>query len=947
MFGMDLERYDFGNGFLAVGSGGTHLRRISVARLRELATDPVYADEIGGLVDHWVQSLSRSLTKEIIPGPVVDVLLEVGEETELANRQTARSSRGVCWIEAIEGNLIFIGMEELVFEGESSAPKGGHSMNIGLDDLFAAAADRVGHGQTLFPISFDTWIEATNPRREQTTRVLPHRSAEIASRAGMWDGLQLFHRVLCQCEFVNKRLEMVDEFNRLKTKAEYSAAARESALREIASVMQKQDEATAAAAAAGDLDPVYTACKLVGEVFGMEIVPHPEADRKAPFDDRVAQIAKASRFRTRQVVLRGSWWTGDHGPILARIEDGDQPIALIPKSTRSYQAINPTDGTAQPVTQAFADTLAPFGTVFYPPLPDSGITGMTMIKLGARGVSKDVLTLAAMGIGLGLLGTLTPFFTGKLFDTAIPEAEKGLVFQFTVALFIAAMVSSAFKITQSIATLRIQGKMDYKLQAAVWDRLLDLPSTFFRDYSSGDLADRAQGINTIRHYVAGAGVSSILGSLSSLFYVGLMFTYDMMMALLAMFLTFVFISFTFVCNYLQLRYQREKLALQGKITGMVLQLIAGVGKLRVSGAENHAFRIWAREFSQQRRIEFIIGRVQNAVQVFNTGFPVMANMAIFWTVISLMQSAAERGEQGGGMTTGDFIAFTAAYGAFQGAMMQLSNASLDLLRVVPVWERLKPIITTPAEIDNSKAYPGRLKGGIEVSHVTFRYSEDSPLILNDLSLNIQPGEFVAFVGGSGCGKSTLMRLMLGFEIPEKGSIYYDGQDLANLDVREVRQQIGVVLQNSQLFPSELYKNIIGTSSLTIDDAWEAAKMASLDKDIEDMPMGMHTYVSEGGGGLSGGQRQRLIIARALDRKPRILFLDEATSALDNRSQATVTESMQKIQATRIVIAHRLSTILHADRICYLKDGKVAEQGTYDEMMEMKGLFYELASRQMA
>jgi ATP-binding cassette subfamily C protein len=270
-----------------------------------------------------------------------------------------------------------------------------------------------------------------------------------------------------------------------------------------------------------------------------------------------------------------------------------------------------------------------------------------------------------------------------------------------------------------------------------------------------------------------------------------------------------------------------------------------------------------------------------------------------------------------------------------------------MLKIVPTYERLRPIITTEAETDESRSHPGTLKGEIEVAHVTFRYTEDGPLILNDMTLKLEPGEFVAFVGGSGCGKSTLMRLMLGFEVPERGSVYYDGQDLTSLDLREVRTQIGVVLQNSQLLPADIFRNIVGTSSLTIEDAWDAARLAGLDADIDDMPMGMHTYVSEGGGGLSGGQRQRLMIARSLVRKPRILFFDEATSALDNRSQAQVTESMERLQATRIVIAHRLSTIINADRICYLEAGKVAEMGSYDELMKLDGLFAQLAKRQMA
>jgi ATP-binding cassette subfamily C protein len=320
-------------------------------------------------------------------------------------------------------------------------------------------------------------------------------------------------------------------------------------------------------------------------------------------------------------------------------------------------------------------------------------------------------------------------------------------------------------------------------------------------------------------------------------------------------------------------------------------------------------------------------------------------------MLSQQQAAAQVGAgaaSGATLTTGEFIAFTTAYGLFLSAMQALGDASLSLLRMIPVYERFAPILTTPPEVDGARAFPGRLTGEIELSHVSFRYHDDGPWILRDVSLKIAPGQFVAFVGPSGCGKSTLMRLMLGFERPTSGTIYYDGQDLNSLDLRLVRQQIGVVLQVSRVLPTEIYRNILGaSSSRTIDDAWEAAEMAGLADDIRNMPMGMHTYVAEGGGTLSGGQRQRLLIARAIVHRPKIMFLDEATSALDNRAQSIITESLDRLDATRIVIAHRLSTIVNADRICFLDAGRIAEEGTHRELMDRKGAFARLAMRQIA
>jgi ATP-binding cassette subfamily C protein len=299
------------------------------------------------------------------------------------------------------------------------------------------------------------------------------------------------------------------------------------------------------------------------------------------------------------------------------------------------------------------------------------------------------------------------------------------------------------------------------------------------------------------------------------------------------------------------------------------------------------------------------------------------------------------------MSTGQFVAFNATLTAILWSLLQLSTSSLDLMMILPVAERLKPIIETVPEVDSAKAHPGTLSGQIEVWHVTFRYLQDGPAILKDVSFRVAPREYVALVGGSGSGKSTLLRILMGFEKPESGSVFYDGQDLTSLDIREVRQQVGVVLQTSRLMPTDIFRNIVGSSNLGMDAAWEAARMSGLDRDIKQMPMGMHTVVSEGGGTFSGGQRQRLMIARALVRKPRIVFFDEATSALDNETQSVVTESLDSMQATRIVIAHRLSTIVKADRIVVLQNGELLQEGPYEELLRREGPFAELAKRQIA
>ncbi|HVS15081.1 MAG TPA: NHLP bacteriocin export ABC transporter permease/ATPase subunit [Thermoanaerobaculia bacterium] len=918
LFGMDLERYGIGSAFLAVGAVGTRLRRLPMLRLRQrLAADEEIAVAAARAVDRWVAALSEALTREIIPGPVVDLSLVPDELCALAPQQVARSNRGVLWLEARGGQLLFIGMEALDFSAEESA-----------DETLGA----------FLPVTPSTWVEALVEDGSEV--LLEGRVAADAIRMpALWAGLAAFHEVLCQCEFINKKLATVDEFNRLKSRAENAATARAQALVELASVLQREEQQPIEVAA--DEDPVLAACRVVGRGLGITIRRHPEMKPDLPGADKVQMIAKASRFRTRRVALRDDWWRRDQGPILAELESTGDYVALLPVGPRSYVLLDPATGVRQRVNARVAAQVGVFGTAFYRPFPDGPLSPRRLVHFGMRGLRGDSLTLLGVGAMIGVLGTVTPWITGRIFDTAVPEADRSVLLQFAAALLGAALVRSALIIAQNVASLRIQSRLDYTLGAALWDRLLDLPSRFFRDYTAGDLAQRAQGISAIRDLLAGAGIASVLGFVSSIFYVALMVYYDARLGLVAIGLTVVFVAVTVGANALQLRYQRQAVNRQGRLQGLVLQLLSGIAKLRIAGAESHAFRVWAGQFSDLRRVSTEVGTIQNRVEVFNAGFGVISSLVVFLAVSSFRRDT-------GGLTTGEFIAFNAAFGSFLAAAQSLSQASLSMLRAIPIYERLEPIVTTPPEIDENKAYPGKLTGRIEVSHVHFRYAGDGPWILRDVTMTIEPGEFVAVVGGSGSGKSTLMRVMLGFERPEKGSVYYDGQELDALDVREVRQQLGVVLQDSRLLPTEIYRNIIGnSSSLTIDDAWEAARQAGMEEDIKEMPMGMHTYVSEGGGGFSGGQKQRLLIARALVRKPRIVFMDEATSALDNRTQKIVTESLDRMQATRVVIAHRLSTVINADRIYVLQDGQIVERGDYQSLMRQDGVFAQLARRQQA
>jgi ATP-binding cassette subfamily C protein len=913
-FGMDLSAIP-DSGFVASGKSGTQVRKIAVADLRRLSQEKNVAQLVANLVDKWVTGLAGRLTREIFPKPETDVKLAPDVATALPAGKVAKSGGGVVWVDVSPGTLTFVGMATLL--------------------PFS--------GNVLFPVTPQVWLEPAGETAE--VPLVPVATLKHLQDEALWGGLDLFHQALCECEFINKRLAVVDEFQRLSSKAKQSQAAKAAAYDAIGAVLAGSYPEQTDFGSTGAVEPVLAAARAVGKVLKLKIKPPIESKVERTFDDHVTVIAGASRFRTRKIALRGDWWKHDGGPLLARIEATSVPVALIPKGPRAYEWVE-AGKPAQRVRPELAETLAPFAYTFYRPFPSGTLGVWDLLKFGSLGLRSDLWTMVAMGVVTGAFGAITPYLTGQMIDKAIPQGERGLLVQLGLGMLVTALASAAFKITQSIAVARVESKMDYSLEGALWDRLLDLPSGFFRKYGAGDLASRAAGVNAIRALVSRAGVTGILASLSSVAYVFQMFFYQYKLGLVAILLTFILVGATTLGNYLQMGYQRNEAQMQGRISGLILQLIIGVAKVRVCAAENHAFRVWAQRFSDQKRLGFSIGQVQNPVATFSAGFQVLSSLGLFGALYYL-QATATTAEEAHALSTGTFIAFNAAFGAFVTAMQSLSDASLSLLRAVPVYERMRPILETIPETDETKASPGRIKGEISISHIQFRYREDTPYILKDVSLKIQPGQFIAFVGGSGCGKSTMMRLLLGFEKPGIGAIYYDGQDLSTVDLRAFRQQLGVVLQESRVLPTDIFRNIVGTTSHTMDEAWEAAEMAGLAEDVRAMPMQMHTVVSEGGGTFSGGQRQRLLIARALVNKPRIIFFDEATSALDNKAQAVVTQSMDRMDATRIVIAHRLSTVANADIICYFDGGQIKEQGNYDELMAKDGLFATLAKRQIS
>ncbi|MEH1945840.1 MAG: NHLP bacteriocin export ABC transporter permease/ATPase subunit [Nostoc sp.] len=889
---------------LAVPMGETELLKVDREYFEELVVDG--DTRIVALVEGWVEQINTTLSH--IATPAIQVRAVGEARFSLIDGQTFQPEPdAIAWVQIQQGNVRWMGLEELTLDPTSG----------------------------IFPLSDDIWLQAVGEVQLATQTTSAICNADI-----LLEGLSQFHTQLLQYINFLEQQETQEELQRLGDRERLNRQVTAEALGELASSLGTQ-EATFFLEGA----PLLVVAGAVGRSLGVKIRPPAGSEDLKRVKEPLEAIVRASRLRMRQILLRDNWWQKDCGPLIAYTQEDNRPVALLPVSATRYEIFDPSVGTRLTVDAPIASTLAPVAYMFYRSLPDKVLNASGLFRFALKNRGRDILIVFLTGIAATLLGMLTPHATAILIDNAIPDSDRGLLLQVGLGLLVAAFGTAVFRLAQGFALLRVETISDASTQAAVWDRLLNLPVSFFRQYTTGDLQSRVTSISTIRRLLSGTTLITLITGLFSLLNLGLLFYYSWKLALVGVAVAVVAIAVTTLSGMLLVYKVRPLLEIKGSIFGQTVQLINGISKLRVAGAEERGFASWSKNYSRQIKLELSTQNVEDGVALFNTVMPTVTSGILFWFTIQQLQEAQTTGAIG--LTIGTFLAFNSAFGTFIKGATDVSNTVTGALQVVPQWKRAQPILETIPEVDLNKADPGKLMGKIAVDRVTFRYRQDGPPILDDVSLYADPGEFIALVGGSGSGKSTIFRLLLGFETPEDGTVYYDGQDLSGLDVDAVRRQLGVVLQNGRIMSASIFDNIASGAQIALDEAWEAARMSGFADDVAAMPMSMHTVISEGGGNLSGGQRQRLLIARALALKPRILLFDEATSGLDNRTQAIVSESLDKLQVTRIAIAHRLSTIRNANRIYVLQAGRVAQQGTFQELAAVEGLFAQLMTRQMA
>lgn len=702
--------------------------------------------------------------------------------------------------------------------------------------------------------------------------------------------------------------------------------------------------------------PLVKVFRMVAQAAGIDPDLSPALQGENDLDNLLSGI----EVNSRKVLLRDDWWSRDNGPLIARLDDGS-PIALIGAKRGGYELVEP-EGKCTRVDEGMAASIGKEAVMLYARLPDLSLSARDVWRFSSGGIGRDAKRLVFMGIASASLGMMVPVATGMLIESVIPRAAYFQHIQIVAALLAAAFGAFGFEVVKGFSMLRIEGRIDADLQAALFDRLLRLPVGFFRRFTAGDLGDRTLSIQTIRETLSVTVSSAVLASIFSMASLIVMLWYSWQLSLMGLIIVLAVLAGSAWLGKKQLIEEREQTRHRGRVEGLVLQFIVGVTKLKAAAAESRAFAAWSDAYGAQKIRFSRAQRAANFQEMVQACTPLLASILLFSGMVWLMKHAAtdiqlqslatspsavpDPDTVQNPLTPGDMLAFNAAFGQFLQAMVGMTLALTQSLGAIPRFERLSPILRELPESGRNRKAPGVLKGEIEFADVSFRYQKEGPPLLDRVSLKVEPGQFVAIVGPSGSGKSTLMRLMMGFELPERGEIFFDGKPLAGLDLTALRRSIGVVLQSGRISAGSIFSNIAGSTRISQIDAMNAARLVGLDADIDVMPMGLHTVLQEGGATLSGGQRQRLLLARALARNPGILLLDEATSALDNRTQETVMESLGRLDITRVVIAHRLSTIARADQVIVVADGKIVETGRYEELIAANGAFAALAKRQL-
>ena len=887
---------------VAKGLPGTVLQRVPVARLGELRSA-----ELAQHVDAWLTDVSAMLSRDVMHHPRPDAHLESGAAPASWSGLLA-ARRGVVWVSGLP-------------------PGGGLFMDL-VDPAESAAKAR---GAGALPLTPASWLTLT-----QELRVSVDSSATLAERDLLLPALNTFHQVAFSLERLNRRLAVVDQANLERARATSRRGGEAGARRRLFNLYGLGDTTFAEA---GDT-ALHEALRAIGRHTGIAF-EFPAAAGPSTPADTLARVLGASGVPARRVRLarEDRWWVGDSGAMLAFRVDDNRPVALLPGVWGNYRVVDPVDGRTRRVTAARAAALHAEAWMFHPPLKSARAAPRDLLDIARAGLTADAVRIVTAGLLGGLVMLLPGVMIGLVAEQVIPAGETGLLYGISAALAAFGVVRALLHVLQGMALMRLEGRAAARMEAAFWDRLLQLPAGVLQRYPAGNLALRGMTFRNLRDAaqgVVGNGLLSLIFLSPALLLIAF---YDPALGTLTAAFGLLSLLATAALGMRQIAPHGRMLSAAQGLAGRLFQLINGIAKLRVDGAEGSAFAVWARDYREQKRAELELGSIETHLRALGSALPLLAGALL---LAAMTLSGVES------IAVGEFIAVYVLFMLYQTAVRRLGESFSALAAVMPALDQIRPLLAEAPETSVAGESGAVLGGEIVFDHVSFRYDPEGPAILDDVSIRARPGEFVAIAGESGAGKSTLLRIALGLAQPSGGAVYYDGRDLRHLNLKQVRRQIGVVPQAVQLHPQDLWDNIVGDrEDVAAEGAWEAARLAAVDREIKAMPMGMLTPVGASAAVMSGGESQRIRIAHALLGKPRILLLDEATNWLDNDTQGRVMANLSRLTSTRIVIAHRLSTLREADRIFVMRSGKVVQEGTFRELEAIPGAFQDLVRRQVA
>ena len=887
-------------GVIGKGLQGTILKQIPSQALFEVA-----AKELAKQINSWVNQLMSTLSRFDTRTPRATALVEPGS-TATFEPCTLGVRRGVVWLSgAVRGTGLFMG-------------------------TVAPAERTTADTEPLLPLTRACWLLIFD-----NVTIKTMSTEDLIESGSLLSALVTFHNLAFRKERLNRQFAIVDDANLERERAQSRYVAATEARNQLYNIFDRPGGSKAEIA---DQD-LFSVLKVIGRHEGIRFqlpvtVKHTEPSLS------LSDVLDASGVRARLVKLdhKEKWWRQDNNALLAFCQEDGQPVALLPNLLGGYREVAGETKRVTRVSKARATQLAEEAWVFYRSLPTDEVHASDVLQLALRGASVELLFLVLTGFGIGVLKLGPALMLGFVANLVLTGGNPAGLIPVLVTLLGVGILGALMHLLHRTAIMRIDGRTSTRLEAAFWDRLMRLPPEILNSIASGHLAMTGMTFQHLRDGLHGVVANSLLSILFLLPIFAILLFHNTVFGVILLGFSLVALLIGVYFGVRQMSPFGRMYSAIRRVAGVLFEIVEGITKFRVENAEGSAYALWAREYRKQKRAELRQSRFQDHAKAFSTALPFIAS-AVFLLAIILTDFRDS--------SIGTILVLYTVFMVFQYTVARFVESFGTVAAILPALGQMKPLLTIQPDAETAGEAVDNLQGNILFDHVSFRYTPDGPLILDDVTIRAQPGEFVAIAGESGAGKSTLFRLALGIDRPTSGAVYYDGRDLRNLNLRMLRRKIGAVPQSIRLHPQDIWDNIVAHhDERSVEDIWKVARAAQIENEIKSMPMGMMTTVGASGSVVSGGESQRICIARALLGEPRVILFDEATNWLDNENQAEIMQGFSMLTSTRIVIAHRLSTLEQADRIYVMQAGKIVEVGTFEELMDMDGVFKDLVKRQI-